>query len=393
MKLTSLLLIFLFTAGLSSFSQAVDGELQTDSLRTNAIGLIKEKQYESAILLLNGVLDVDSKAQDSLGMAKSLYLISRTYALSNDFEKAISYGERGSEIGRAIEDHEQEFKINNTLGWAYFMVGKDFEESLKLQERQLYLVEQSDNDEAKAATYNNYGYDATVAGNLHLNEAIRYMAFANDYYAGKDKSKGKWYTLMNLTWQYRLLGDYEKSGYYGKLAVIEAAAQNDRHAIIETSTNLGETLLVQKKVKEAMPYYREAQKWSEGKSDRDKYVFDVYYSRFLWESGNQNEAIATMKPAIEFLKNNEVFYEMLGRAYLAGFLFEKNLNDEALEQIDKIEYPRADYISFEVRFLAALIKSKILKEQGSEKLAEEYIAPFLANAEKIGANYLVRYDG
>jgi catechol-2,3-dioxygenase len=83
---------------------------------------------------------------------------------------------------------------------------------------------------------------------------------------------------MNLSWQYRLMNDLNTSEKYGRMAVEQAQADNDRHAIIEANTNLGETLLAQNKIEEAEVFYTSGLELSKQKNDRDKFVFEVYYS-------------------------------------------------------------------------------------------------------------------
>jgi tetratricopeptide (TPR) repeat protein len=368
--------------------QKKKGTESTDNMRVKIIELIKEKEYGNAIQLGKKAFKIDSTLNDSLAMAKSLYLISRTYALSGDFGNSVEYGEKGASISMSLEDYSLEYKINNTLSWAYYMVGKDFSESLKHQERQIYLVNQLDDPEAKALVYNNYGYDTTVSGTLPLVESIEYMKFANDYYANQEGNDGRWYTLMNLTWQYRLSGDLEKSEYFGRLAVNQAEKDKDRHAIIEANTNLGETLIAQNKLKVAKRFYEDALKWSKEKKDRDKYVFDVYYGRYLWELGEKDKAIQMVEEAVEFLKTSEVFYEMLGRAYLAKFYFSNNDLESAMAEIEAIENPRSDYVSFETRFIAAITKYNILKRKNRSTQAENFLKPYLVMVNAIGAKQL-----
>ena len=362
----------------------------TDNIRAKMIELIKEKEYENAIQLGKQAFKIDNTLTDSLAMAKSLYLISRTYALAGDFENSVEYGEKGASLSMSLEDYPLEYKINNTLSWAYYMVGKDFSESLKHQERQINLVNQLDDPGAKALVYNNYGYDTTVSGTLPLVESIEYMKFANDYYANQEGNDGRWYTLMNLTWQHRLKGDLQKSEYFGRLAVNQAEKDKDRHAIIEANTNLGETLIAQNKLKVAKPFYEDALKWSQEKKDRDKYVFDVYYGRYLWELGERDKAIQIIEEAVEFLKTSEIFYEMLGRAYLANFYFSNNDLESAMAEIEAIENPRSDNVSFETRFISAIAEYNILMKKNRVTEAENYLKPYLVKANEIGAKHLFK---
>lgn len=348
---------------------------------------LEEKKYLATLVSARKALKIFEKQKDTTGIVNSLYLLSRASALSGSFEDAVFYGERGSKLCKEKINYPVEYKINNTLSWAYFTLNKDFNENLEHQKRQLFVVNQMKDDEAKALVYNNYGYDATVAGILHLEDAIKYMVFANDYYAKTENSNGRWYTLMNLTWQYRLKGDFKKSEYYGKLSVKQAAKDSDRHAIIEANTNLGETFLVQNKINEATPLYKNIEAMSSEKKDRDKYVFDIYYSKYLWSIGKKEIALLRLENAIMFLESSEVFYEMFGRALLAKYTYEMREFNKAQAQIDVFKNPRSNYISLESKILASTIEAKLLSKSNSVE-AINLLNSKLLMAEKIGAYHL-----
>ena len=60
-------------------------------------------------------------------------------------------------------------------------------------------------------------------------------------------------------------------------------------------------MLEQDKIEAARPLYERGLEISKQEVDRDKYVFDVYYSKFLWVTGSKEEAIGLLKKAIYFL--------------------------------------------------------------------------------------------
>ncbi|MEK9614256.1 MAG: tetratricopeptide repeat protein, partial [Flavobacteriaceae bacterium] len=280
-----------------------------------------------------------------------------------------------------------EYNINNTVSWAYFKKCRGFDENLEHNNRKLFVVDQMDDDNAKAIVYNNYGYDATVSGKVLLKEAIEYMKFANDYYAKIEKNNGRWNTLMNLTWQYRLINNLSKSEEYGRMAVKQAQIDNDRHAIIEANINLGETLLTQNKIRDAKPIYEQALEISKQKDDRDKYVFDVYYSRYLWETGKNDEAIELLKNAVNFLESSEIFYEMQARAFLANYFYLSGRIKEAEQQLIKFKNPRARYFSQEAKVITASVKAKIVAIKDREK-ALDIVNQTLQGLDKSGAESL-----
>jgi tetratricopeptide (TPR) repeat protein len=362
-------------------------QIKLVDLSDSAYKAIESNEFQSAINSAKKALEISTKISDTSQMVESNYLIARASALLGDFDNAVLYGENGSHLCKIIENYPLEYKINNTLSWAYFTHGRSFDENLEHNKRQLFVVEQIQDDNAKAMVYNNYGYDATVSGKVPLIEAIGYMEFANSHYAKTEKNNGRWNTLMNLTWQYRLINNLSKSEEYGRLAVKQAESDNDRHAIIEVNTNLGETLLAQNKIDEARPLYERGLEISKQKDDRDKYVFDVYYSRYLWETGEKDKAISLLKNAIDFLENSEIFYEMQARAFLADYYFSTGNIDSTEKQLNKFKNPRANYFSQEAKVIASSLEAQIVVLKDKEK-AIDILNNQLQELDKSGAESL-----
>lgn len=370
-------------------AQAGDALLNADSLRAKATNMIKSNELLKAISFAEQALALDKESHDSLGMAKSLYTLSRAQAFSGNFDEVIKIGESGSRLCRKLGDHQLELRTNNMLSWAYFETGKDFAENLKHQQRQVFLASLIDDDiRTKALVFSNYAYDSTVGGSLPLDDVIAYQKYANDFYAKDEGTQGRWNTLMNLTWQFRLKGDLGKSEEYGWKALNRAKKDENRHAIVEANTNLGETLLALGKTHLAADVYQTALEESLKEVDRDKYVFDVYYAQYLWETGQKDKATTLLENAIDFLTSSEVFYEMIGRASLASFYFETDEYEKALKQIAIIENPRSNYISFETKFKSAWTKYRILNERGSSD-AIVHLQPYIDQAIHIGAKHLI----
>jgi tetratricopeptide (TPR) repeat protein len=362
MKYSSCFLTLLF-AFISCQHNAIK---KADDLKQNVIQNIELKDFSRAIDQAKEALTIYKTNSHTLGIIQTNYLIARASALSGDLVSALKYGKKAGKMIRTKENYSLEYKINNLLNYAYSTLGIDFKENLATQNRQVFVVAQLNDDEAKAMVYNNYAYDATVSGTLPIDSLINYSKFANNYYAKTENNKGRWYTLMNLTWQYRLKNDLEKSEKYGYLSVAQAESDNDRHAIIETNTNLGETLLEQDKIEAARPLYERGLEISKQEVDRDKYVFDVYYSKFLWVTGSKEEAIGLLKKAIYFLKTDEIFYEMLARAYLADFSFQMKNFDESTKQVTFFKNPRAEFYSLETKIMANMVEAQLLGRKNTE---------------------------
>ena len=365
-----------------------DQHRSADVIKESAYSFMEKEKYDSALIEARKSKKLDSISGNKTGEAESLYILSRASAMSGAFEAAREYAEEGARLSRDMGNDSLEYRLNNMISWSFFVLGVDIHKILKHEERQLQLVDQLDDENAKANTYNNYGYDATVAGTIELDKAIEYAQFANDYYARTEAHQGRWYTLMNLTWQYRLKNDLDKSEEYGLLSAKQALTDEDRHAIVEANSQLAETYLAKGAIEKAEPYYKDGLKWRADINDRDGYVFDVYYARYLWETDQRMEAIEMLLQAVEFLEQSEVFYEMHGRALLAEYCEKEGNLDMAREQIEIIEKPRNNFISFETRCMAALVKKKIASDDEKDA-AEANIQDHLIQAHEIGATYLI----
>lgn len=355
-----------------------------ENLKENALEAFESKEYGSTIESAKEALRMYTNINDTLGIIESNYLISRASALSGDFNNAVQYGEAGSELCILIINYQMEYQLNNTLSWAYAILGKNLSHILDHHKRQIFVVQQLEDESAMALVYNNYGYNATVAGDIPISEAVEYMQFANDYYAKTENNNGRWYTLMNLAWQHRLVNELSKSEEFARKSVNQAEIDNDRHAIIEANTALGETLLLRNKLDEARAFYERGLELSLQQEDRDKYVFDVYHARFLWLTGQKKEAITSLTNAIEFLSDSEIFYEMLGRAFLAEYSYAIKDMDEAQKQLTAFENPRASYFSQESRVIVSCVKAQLLRDENRDE-AIDILEKQMLDLEKSGA--------
>lgn len=363
--------------------------IRLKALRLAAQAHMAIKNNETARKMLEEALQLSQTIYDRTEQAHCLYLLGRMEALAGNFEPAREKARQASYIARSIPDPGLEFRINNLLSWAFFSTNADFNRVLEHEARQLALV-QGRSDQDKAFVYNNLGYDLTVAGTVPLDSTIHLMTFANNTYAELEQTQGRWYTLMNLTWQHRLKNDLETSKSYGEKCYAQALHEEDRHAVVEAAFQLGETLMAMGRVAEAKPYYETGLKWRGDQEDRDSYVFDVYYARYLWETGQRAAAIERLEKAIDFLESSEVFYEMHGRALLAGYYLTTGKGSAAEAQLSAIEQPRHNYIAMETRCLAALTRAKVLSQQGRKPEARALMESWLTHAGQIGADQLVQ---
>lgn len=345
-------------------------------------------QSDSASSYFNKSLQLSKEIYHLEGQALSQYYLSRLLARKGEFEKAKKLARAGFYAARNVGDKKLQHRLGNIMSWTYFATNQDFNQILDHYAIQASLAQDLGDGSSKAGVYNNMGYDLTIAGTVRLDSLIKLVRFANDYYASAEGNQGRWYTLMNLTWLYRLKEDNKTSLAYANKSLLQARADKDRHAIIEAAFQYGEVLLEQRKVKEASPYYEEGLAQRGKEEDRDAFVFDVYYARFLWESGEKKEAIKRLVDAIAFLETGEVFYEMHARALLAEYYFEMNQLKDAWNQVKVFDDPRSSYIALESRLIVAITRARLLALEGKKAKAKAILTAYQAQTKMIGARQL-----
>ena len=346
--------------------------------------LLGQRKYDKAEIPISQALGASKDIHYQHGVAYSLYLKSALEARRENFPEVKKLSLEGAQIARAINSYSIEYEHNKLISWANFMNGESLHASLEHQMRQVEVVEWLADKDKMAQVYNNLGYDLTVSGLTSLDSAIKLMTLANYHYADVEQNNGRWYTLMNLTWQHRLKGDFSASLAYGKQALAHAQQIADRHAIVETALQTGETLLAMGLLQEAEKYFTIGKEARGDTDDRDSHVFDIYYAHLLWEKGLHEQAISVLEKAVDYLGKSEVFYEMHGRALLALYMQELGYAEKAREQIQMMKHPRSDYIAFESRMLMATVEAALLRGEGKKNMAEALTANYYLRALKIG---------
>ena len=339
--------------------------LKAEAWRLQGLGFSKNKNNVQAREALENALKLNRTIYNRLGMAQCLYLLGRMDAFDGQFEATIKKAEEAAFYAKTLGNIPLEYRLSNLLSWAYSSTDFDFRKVLQHEERLMELANHIDDDLDKAHVYNNVGYDLTVAGTVSIDSVIALMRFANDVFARTENTNGRWYTLMNLTWQYRLKNDLETSRQYGEKSVRQALADNDRHAVIETCFQLAETWMALGQRDSTSHYFKIAKDWCGDATDRDKYVFDVYYSNFLLKNNPADKtALQRLEAAVDFLQTGEVFYEMHGRAILAAHYLDTDRKTDAAAQLELIENPRHNYIAAETRAMAVLVRARLLEMEG-----------------------------
>lgn len=371
-----------------SLVNSVDPEIKIKALRISAQIHMIEGESGPAIEKLNEALTLSRTIFNQHEETLSLYHLARAYSENNSFNLGRKHAEDAALLSQLLGDRELEYRIRNFLVYTYFMTETDFYKTLSQETQLFHLVNTVGSEQQKAAVYNNLGYDLTVAGSVHVDSTMSLMNFANAHYAKMEQNNGRWYTLMNLTWQYRLKYELDSSLKYGKMALSQALIEEDRHAVVETAFQLGETLMEIGNMDSAARQYQIGKSWRDETDDRDGYVFDIYYSKFLWNSGQRKEAIMLLEEAVDWLKRSEVFYEMHGRSLLATYYLENGQIEAAKQLLTVLHNPRHNYISLETRCILAITNAKILKKSGRNKLAESLLSSWLNHTRELGFKQL-----
>lgn len=348
------------------------------------LALLALREYDEAEAAFQEALQRSSALYDRSEEMLAYYGVGRLKAFQGKFQEAVVPGNRARGLAVELGDVDNEFKINNLLSWTYFETQVDFNQVLEHEARQAELV-RNRSELDRAHIYNNLGYDLTVAGAAPLDSAIKLMKFANSVYAEVEANEGRWYTLMNLTWQHRLSGDLAASKEFGEKSLRQAIEESSRHAVVEASFQLGETLLALGDIEGASTAFETGLKWRGLSKDRDRYVFDVYYGNFLWVTNKRKEAISVLEDAVNFLVTSEVFYEMHGRALLANHYMAMGQINQVKTHLDKIEQPRHNYIAMESKCLAGMARAELFARQQQPLYAKRLLENWKKHAQHIGA--------
>lgn len=373
---------------LDSLINSDDPQTQIKALRLSAQIHLADGDTDLAIEKLNETLTLSRTIFNRHEEAQSLYHLARAVSHNNSFDLAKQYAEEAALLAQHLRNEKLEYQIRNFLIYTYFMTETDFYKTLSQEAQLFHLVNSVGSELQKALVYNNLGYNLTVAGTVPIDSTISLMKFANETYAKLEGHEGRWYTLMNLTWQHRLSYDLETSKLYGEKSMAQALTEEDRHAILEAAFHLGETMMEMGQIEEARSHYETGLKWRRDEQDRDRHVFDVYYAKFLWETGQKGEAVSLLEEAVEWLVNSEVFYEMHGRTLLASYYFENGDIKRAEEQLAILDNPRHNYISLESRCISAITKAQILFHNGRRNVAEASMRSWLDHTKHTGMEQL-----
>ena len=81
---------------------------RADFLNESTLKAIEAKEYQSAINTSKEALEICTKISDTTGIIESNYLIARASALSGDFDNAVLYGEKASQLCKTVENYPLE---------------------------------------------------------------------------------------------------------------------------------------------------------------------------------------------------------------------------------------------------------------------------------------------
>ena len=220
---------------LESLINSDDPHIRAKALRIGGQIHLAEREINSAVDKLNRSLNLSRTIFNRTEEARSLYHLARAAIQSESFELAKQQAEEAAVIAKHLGDEMLTYRIQNFLTYIYYMTDTDFYKILDLETNVFHLVRRIGTPQQKAAAINNLGYDLTVAGTVPIDSTIALMNIANTLYAEMEGHNGRWYTLMNLTWQHRLKNNHEVSIKFGEMSLRQALTEEDRHAVIELS--------------------------------------------------------------------------------------------------------------------------------------------------------------
>ncbi|MGH7800223.1 MAG: CHAT domain-containing protein [Thermodesulfobacteriota bacterium] len=305
-----------------------------DVLSKGGFGLIKKKEFNTALAYYENSLDINRTLDFKPGLINNYSYIGIIYTDLGRYEDGIGYFKKALEIQEELNDKSGIAQNLNNVANLYSYLG-NYQESIKLLNHALGINEEINDSTQTAKTLINL---ATI--NLRLRNyqnSIQYLNRALDIAGSAKEENLKAYSL-NLTGAiYRQQGDYTKALHYYE----DALKINKKLGLqTEIATNLsiiGELYKELGNYDDALKYFQQSLGISEASKDRLLTAINLnFIGEVKYKQGNYEEALSLYNSSLEIFEELG-FKDRIARSfndigYLQG---EKKEWDDAIENLDK----------------------------------------------------------
>ena len=305
-----------------------------DVLSKGGFGLLKKKEFNTALAYYENSLDINRTLDFKPGLVNNYSYIGMIYTDLGRYEDGIEYFKKALGIQEELNDKSGIAQNLNNVANLYSYQG-NYQESIKLLNQALGLSEEINDSTQTAKTLINL---ATI--NLRLRNyqnSIQYLNRALDIAGSAKEENLKAYSL-NLTGAvYRQQGDYTKALHYYE----DALKINKKLGLqTEIATNLsiiGELYKELGNYDYALKYFQQSLSISEASKDRLLTAINLnFIGEVKYKQGNYDEALGLYDSSLEIFEELG-FKDRIARSfndigYLQG---EKKEWDDAIENLDK----------------------------------------------------------
>src|SRR3989304_643249 len=314
-----------------------------DVLSKGGFGLLKKKEFNTALAYYENSLDINRTLDFKPGLVNNYSYIGMIYTDLGRYEDGIEYFKKALGIQEELNDKSGIAQNLNNVANLYSYLG-NYQESIKLLNQALGLSEEINDSTQTAKTLINL---ATI--NLRLRNyqnSIQYLNRALDIAGSAKEENLKAYSL-NLTGAiYRQQGDYTKALHYYE----DALTINKKLGLqTEIATNLsiiGELYKELGKYDDALKYFQQSLSISE--SSKDRLLTAINLNFIGEEKGDLVSAEKNYKEAVEVFESirediagdeedKQLFSDVNVRMYenLVSLLIRQGKKEEALEYVER----------------------------------------------------------
>ena len=263
--------------------------------------------------ILTRSLDLATKENDSLLIARNYNNLGLVYWRHGEFRTAFRYYIRAKEIADVFPSLIESAKANNYIGLIQWKWG-DFDSALEYFLKSLEQKKAVNDSSEIAITLNNIAHLYYLTGDFNAS-----LKYSQDAYSTASKIEDRYVmgrALNNLGNVYMKLGDYTDSEKYHLQAIEVKTKANDKTGLGYSYNDLGNLYIELGNGQKAIEYYNKSLKIREELSDfygiSETYISLAKANDFL---GRSESALSLLNRSIDISQKHNL-KELLHRGYL-----------------------------------------------------------------------------
>lgn len=297
--------------------------------------LIVSNDQERAIQISMQALDISKNTNYINGIARANYLMCLAYYYKGQFNKSIEFANESLKYAREINNIDQQYEAYNLLAISNGRLG-NFKKKLEY----LFICKNiAPDDEKLIVCLVNLGNTY-----VNLNDLTKSLDFFIEALPlAKNYPSRLAIVQLNISDNYRKLGNYEKALEYGEKALKIRKELNDLRGIHYAAREIGVILYDMGNYKEAYTHFKEADYYANKISFEEGIAYSLMYmAKINLHNNNLTDALNNIKQSLveiektDFILTKKEILETLVAVYkakkdyqnaLSYFEYAKTLND------------------------------------------------------------------